>query len=205
MALATIGLTGGIAAGKSAVASVFAEIGVPIVDADAIAREVVEPGSDALREIVDAFGDAVLGPDGTLDRKKLASVVFANESARKRLEAITHPRIAMRSAEQIAAFADASVPYALYEAALLVENGSYRAFAGLIVVSAREATQLARLAARDGMSEADARARISAQLPLAEKVRVADWVIENDGSLAELRERVREVDGEIRARLRGER
>jgi dephospho-CoA kinase len=197
----TIGLTGGIASGKSTVAGLFAELGVPVVDADAIAREVVEPGSEALREIVAELGESVLTPEGALDRKRVASIVFADASARKRLEAITHPRIAARSAEKISALRESGAPYVLYEAALLVENGSYRAFAALVVVSASEATQLARLVERDGMSEADARARLAAQLPLAEKVKVADWVIENDGTLPLLRERVRTVDAEIRERF----
>ncbi len=203
MSPATIGLTGGIASGKSTVAALFADLGVAIVDADAIAREVVAPGTDGLSEVVRAFGDDVLARDGSLDRKKLAAVVFADEEARRTLNRITHPRIAARSAERIGALTASGVPYVLYEASLLVENGSYRAFAALIVVSASERAQLERLMMRDGMTEPDARARLAAQLPLAEKVRVADWVIDNDGPMSGVRERVTEVDREIRSRFGG--
>ncbi len=198
-----MGLTGGIGSGKSTVARMFAEQGVPVVDADQIARDVVAPGTDGLAEIRAAFGDSILAPDGSLDRKALAERVFADADARKQLEAILHPRIARASMARFAELASEGHPYAIYEAALLVENGSHRMMSALIVVTASEATQLARVQARDGLSEAEARARMAAQLPLEEKVRVADYVIENDGDVEDTRARAREVHRALLERFGG--
>ena len=200
---AAVGLTGGIASGKSTVARFFVEEGVPVVDADRVAREIVAPGSDGLRAVVDAFGEGVLAADGSLDRKKLAALVFADETARKKLEAITHPRIGVESMRRIGEALATGVPYALYEAALLVENGSYKLFPALVLVAASEDEQVRRVMARDGSTEAEARARIAAQLPLAEKRRVASYVIENEGDLDALRARTREVHRELVARFGG--
>lgn len=197
----TIGLTGGIASGKSSAARVLRELGVAVVDADQLAREVVERGSEGLREVVAAFGEGVLAPDGSLDRERLAGVVFGDEAARKRLQAITHPRIGRLSAERIAEGLASEAPYVLYDAPLLVEVGAHRGLDALIVVSASEAEQVARAQARDAMSEAQARARIAAQLPLARKVEVADYVIDNDGTLEQLEQRVRAVHEAILARF----
>jgi dephospho-CoA kinase len=193
MAAPTVGLTGGIASGKSTVARLFEKLGIPVVDADAIARQVVRKGTEGLREIVEAFGEGVLDDEGELDRSRLANIVFDDDDARRRLNAITHPRIAETSAEQIAALAQGGPPYIIYEAALLVENGSHRAFSALVVVAADEATQLARMEARDGLSEADARARLEAQLPVAKKVEVADFVIYNNGTREEAEAQTRAV------------
>ena len=149
---AVVGLTGGIACGKSTVASIFAELGVPIVDADQISREVVEPGSAGLAEIVSTFGAEVLCADGTLNRKALGAIVFADDAKRRRLESITHPRIAARSMQRFGELAArGGVAYGLYEAALLVENGSYKMFAALVVVSSPSAMQLERVMTRDGL------------------------------------------------------
>jgi dephospho-CoA kinase len=185
------GLTGGIASGKSTVARLLGERGAAVIDADELAREVVAPGQPAYREIVETFGPEVLCPDGTLDRKALGARVFADPELRRRLNAITHPRIAALSAERLAALAARGVPIAFYEAALLVENRIHEGLAGLVVVACDEATQLARVMARDGLDEAAARARIAAQLPLAAKVAVADHVIDNSGDLSAT---AREVD-----------
>jgi dephospho-CoA kinase len=193
VAFAIVGLTGGIGSGKSTVARFFSEQGVPVVDADVIAREIVEPGTEGLAAVLDAFGHDLVGPDGRLDRKQLGARVFADAAARKELEAITHPRIAQASMERFARLAREGHPYAIYEAALLVENGSYEMMSALVVVKASEATQIARVVARDGVDEDAARARIEAQLPLAEKVRVADYVIDNEGGLEQTRERTRAV------------
>lgn len=201
-AAATIGLTGGIASGKSTVSRFFEELGVPVVDADRLAREVVAPGSEGLAAVVSTFGEGVLTPDGTLDRKKLGALVFSDEDARRRLEAITHPRIAAAGAAKIAALqAERSPPYVLYDAALLVESGRHRLFPALVVVAARPETQLARLRARDDVSEDEARRRIDAQMPLDGKLAAASWVIWNDGPLGATRERVVEVDKAIRERF----
>lgn len=187
-----IGLTGGIASGKSTVAGFLQELGAPIVDADQVARRVVEPGTPALAEIAEAWPE-VVDAGGRLDRKKLGDIVFADPDARRRLEAITHPRIAAASREEIAAHAARGEPVVIYEAALIVENRLYTWMDGLIVVSAPEEVQILRLMERDGMARDAARSRIGAQLPLAKKREVATWVIENDGSLEETRARTGEV------------
>ena len=203
MSFAPIGLTGGIASGKSSASRIFAELGVVVVDADQVARDVVALGSDGLREVASAFGAAVLNADGTLDRKKLGELVFADAEKRKTLNAILHPRIAAESARRLAEVAATGVPYAIYDAPLLVENGIHRAMAATIVVNSDEATQISRLRTRDGLSEEAAKQRLLAQLPLAEKVAVADFVIENDGSLAELRARTIQVNDALRVRFPG--
>lgn len=201
VAFAIVGLTGGIGSGKSTVARFFAEQGVPVVDADRLAREVVEPGTDGLAEVVREFGDDVLDESGRLDRAALGRHVFGDPEARARLEAILHPRIAQASATRFAELSREGHPYAIYEAALLVEKGTHRMMNALIVVTASEATQIERVCARDGLDENDARARIEAQLPLADKVRVADYVIENEGSLEQTRERTLEVHRALEARF----
>ncbi|MBX3275944.1 MAG: dephospho-CoA kinase [Sandaracinaceae bacterium] len=196
-----VGLTGGIGSGKSTVARMFGELGVPVVDADQVAREVVEPGTPGLAAVVEAFGEGVLDADGRLDRARLAERVFGDDAARHRLEAILHPRIAARSFEKLGALAREGHAYAIYEAALLVENGSYRMMGALVVVAASEAAQRARVAARDGLDEVAVGARIAAQLPLADKVRVADYVVDNSGTPEQTRERVEAVHRELLARF----
>lgn len=190
---AIVGLTGGIASGKSTVGRIFRELGVHVVDADLVAREVVAKGSEGLAEVVRTFGEGVLAADGSLDRKKMGALVFADPEKRKQLEAITHPRIAARSMADLAALAQRGDPYGIYEAALLVENGSYRMMSALVVVAASAETQVRRVMARDGFSAAEAQARLAAQLPLSEKVAVADHVIWNDGDEQALRARTEEV------------
>lgn len=179
------GLTGGIACGKSTVARMFRGHGVGIVDADLLAREVVLPGTDGLREIVATFGEDVVGENGELRRKVLGERVFGNPEALAKLNAITHPRIAALGMRRLIELQQSAAPYLLYEAAILVEQGTHKNFAGLIVVRVAPDVQLARLMARDGAGEADARARIASQLPLEQKVALADWVIDNGGSEAE--------------------
>ena len=183
------GLTGNIGAGKSAVARLLAARGIPVVDADQVAREVVSPGRPALREIAARF-PGVVGPAGGLDRKALAARVFGDPAERQALNQIVHPRIAEEVARRMRELERAGRPVAVYEAALIVENGQHLGLDGLIVVTASEAVQLARLRLRDGLSEEEARARIAAQLPAAEKVRHAAVVIENLGSEAELEAQV---------------
>lgn len=200
---AFVGLTGGIASGKSTVAKLFRALGVTVVDADEVAREVVERGSEGLAEIVAAFGDGVLAADGTLDRKRLAAIVFEDEGARKHLERITHPRILARSMQLMAAAASRGEALALYEAALLVENGSYKMLQALVVVAASADNQVLRVETRDGIDEAGARARMAAQVPLEQKIAVADFVIWNDGDLAALEARTREVHAALLARFSG--
>ncbi len=179
-----LGLTGGIGTGKSTVARMFASRGVPVVDADALAREVVAPGTVGNAEIAAAWPQAI-GADGSVDRKRLGAIVFADPAARARLEAITHPLIQEASASRLAYLAADGHPLALYEAALLVESGRWRDFDGLIVVTASPVTQVDRAVARGGLTRQEAEARIAAQLPAGEKVRVASHVIDNDGPLAQ--------------------
>ena len=179
------GLTGNIACGKSAVEQTLRDAGVPVIDADVVAREVVAPGSEGLAAVVDAFGD-VLGPDGALDRKALARVVFGDPEARRRLEAITHPRIFTRMGEHLAALSDAGAQIAVVSAALMVESGSWRNYAGLAVVVCAPEVQLARLRARDGLTLAEAQARIDSQMPQSEKAARASVLLYNDSDLAAL-------------------
>ncbi|HEY1695640.1 MAG TPA: dephospho-CoA kinase [Polyangiaceae bacterium] len=193
------GLTGGIASGKSTVAARFRRRGVPVIDADALAREVVAPGTDGLRALVDAFGPEVLGPGGALDRKAMARIVFSDEAALRKLNAVTHPRITALGIERAASLAAKGEPLACYEAALIVENGVVEAFRPLVVVACPEEVQLARVRARDGASQEDAMGRIRAQKPLAEKVAVADFVVDTSGTLAEGAERAdRALEGVCR-------
>lgn len=187
-----VGLTGGIGVGKSTVAAMFRAEGIPVIDADALARQVVEPGLPAHGEIARAW-PAVIGPDRRIDRKALAALVFADPASRARLEAITHPRIRGRIAEETRALAAAGHRLAILEAALLVETGIHRELDGLIVVVASPETQVRRVMARDGCTHDAALARLRAQQPAAEKVRVADHVVENEGPPSDTRERVRAV------------
>ena len=195
------GLTGGIASGKSTVATRLRKRGVPVVDADALAREIVTPGSEGLRAVVDAFGTGVLGPDGALDRKALGRIVFADPVARRKLDAMTHPRIARLALERAAEYALTGEPLVCYEAALLVENGTAEAFRPLVVVACSPEVQLARVLARGGSTREEALARMAAQKPLAEKVAAADHVIDTSGSLEDNARRTDEVLAAICAKL----
>jgi dephospho-CoA kinase len=186
--LKLVGLTGGIGSGKSTVARMIAERGVPVLDADDLAREVTAPGQPAAAEIAAAWPEAV-GAGGAFDRKRLAAIVFADPAARLRLEAITHPRIQALGEERAAALARQGHALAFYEASLLVETGRHRDFDGLVVVTCSPERQLARAVAR-GLAPDEARARIAAQLPLADKVRAATHVIDNDGDLETTRAQV---------------
>ena len=177
-----IGLTGGIGSGKSVVAQVLCDRGVPVIDADVIARQVAEPGQSAHADIAHAWPEVVTR-DGRIDRKKLAAIVFANAEGRKRLEAMTHPRIRAEIAAQTAALAAAGHRLVFLEAALLVETGLYRELDGLVLVTADHETCIARVIRRDGCTRDNVLARMAAQLPMEEKIRVADYVIDNNSSL----------------------
>lgn len=184
-----IGLTGGIGSGKSTVARLLAEQGIPIIDADQLARQVTVPGSPALAEIALQWPH-VIAPDGGLDRRKLGAAIFASAEARARLEAIMHPRIVALSRQRAQELAAAGHALAFYEASQLVETGRYRELEALVVVDAPEDTRIARVVARDGATADEVRARMAAQLPMAAKRQVATHVLENDGDLATLRGRV---------------
>jgi dephospho-CoA kinase len=184
-----VGLTGGIGAGKSTVATELSELGAIVVDSDRIAREVVEPGTDGLAEVVAAFGEDVLDDEGRLDRPALGRVVFADDGARTRLNGILHPRIGARTAELIAAAPDDAV--VVHDVPLLVENGMGPAFALVVVVDAPEDVRVARLGETRGMSEDDARARIRAQATESDRRAAADVWIDNVGEVSQVREQVR--------------
>lgn len=192
------GLTGGIACGKSTVAGRFRDAGITVIDADQIARQAVAPGTSGLAEIIKNFGKEVLRPDGTLDRAKLGAIVFGDDEKRKTLNRILHPRIAGRTMQTAQELASRGEPLACYEAALLVENGAADTFRPLVVVVASEETQIARIIARDRLSEADARARISAQMPVKEKAAVADYVIDTGGTMDDTYRQADEVITKIR-------
>lgn len=178
------GLTGGIACGKSTVSRLFAARGARIVDADVVAREVVAPGTEGLAALVTAFGATILHADGSLDRERLAARVFDDPAARATLNAITHPRIAALSLQRLDEARRSGAPRVLYDAALLFEVGRAEHFRPVVVVTSPPEVQIARLRARDGLSEAAAAARIASQMPVAEKAARADHVIDNGGSLA---------------------
>lgn len=188
-----VGLTGGIASGKSTVSRRLAEVhGMPVIDADLVARVVVEPGQPALAAIAERFGDAVIQADGTLDRPALGAIVFADEPARQDLNAITHPRIAEEMGRRIAAHADHDGPVVV-DSPLLVEMGHAEAYPTIVVVAVSPEVQHTRLVADRGMDPDEAWGRITSQAPLVDKLAVATHVIWNEGTIAELEARVDEV------------
>ena len=199
-----VGLTGGIACGKSTVARLLRERGLAVIDADRIARDLVEPGQPALADVLSQLGADLIGADGRLDRRALGRRVFADADARRRLEAILHPAIARASQEAFAALAREGHALAFYEAALLVETGRHTGFSALMVVSAPPALQRQRLVAREpDLGPEDVEARIAAQIPVDDKAALADVVIMNDGSLAVLSRRVDEAVEVLRRKLGG--
>lgn len=183
-----IGLTGGIASGKSTVAHRLAERGAVIIDADQLSREVVAPGTAGLRAVVERFGEQVLATDGSLNRAALGRIVFDDRQARSDLEAIIHPAVRARAAELSAAADQDSVVVQVIP--LLVETGQSDAFDQVWVVDVDPAVQLARLQQRDGLSAAEAQARVQAQASRAQRLAVADVVLVNDGSAEQLRQSV---------------
>jgi dephospho-CoA kinase len=200
-----VGLTGGIATGKSTVSTMLRGLGGEIIDADLLARQVVEPGQPAWREIVEEFGRDVLSSDGTLDRKKLGAIVFADPERRKRLEAITHPAIRARVKARVDELtARGFAGLAFYDAAILIEALGHQDMDRIVVVMTDEATQVARLHGRDGTDDAQGRRKIASQMPLAEKAKLADYVIDNSGDREATAEQVRRVFaalmGELAAR-----
>ena len=192
------GLTGGIATGKSTVSAMFTHLGCRVTDADQLARDVVAPGQPAYAAIVKEFGAEMLQPDGYLDRKRLGAVVFADLERRKRLEAITHPAIRTRWDRILRVYEEeAFAGIVFWDAALLYETGGARLMEKVVVVFTDPATQLARLVARDGCTEAEARARIASQLPLADKLAVATHVIDNGGTPESTRAQVESLWREL--------
>ncbi|WP_189037927.1 dephospho-CoA kinase [Streptomyces daqingensis] len=202
-----VGLTGGIGAGKSEVSRLLDSYGAVIVDADKIAREVVEPGTPGLAAVVQEFGAGILTPEGTLDRQRLGSVVFADSDRLAALNAIVHPLVGERSAEleraaveEERAGGEESPAVVVHDVPLIAENGLAPLYDLVVVVDASPGTQLERLTRVRGMSREEAAARMAAQATRAERLAVADIVIDNDGTLADLEARVREVWEELRRR-----
>jgi dephospho-CoA kinase len=193
-----VGLTGGVASGKSTVSTILEELGAVVIDADQLAREVVAPGTDGLREVVDAFGPEVLTAEGELDRPAMGRLVFADPARRAVLEGIIHPRVRARGAELEAAAGPHAV--VVHDIPLLVETGQADRFDAVVVVDVPARLQLERMTALRGMSEEDARARMAAQATAEQRRAVATYVIENTGTLEDLRRRVTEVfEGLVRS------
>jgi dephospho-CoA kinase len=194
-----LGITGGIACGKSVVSHILRELGFPVMDADAVAHQVMEPGRPAFQETVSAFGRDVLGASGNIDRAKLGALVFADRGKREKLNAIVHPRV---EADMNRIFEEwernGTVPVAFVEAALIVEAGYQKGLDGLLVAWCRPDQQLQRLMAR-GLTDAQARARIASQMPIEEKLRYATEMIDCSGTLEETRRQVEKLAQKLRA------
>ncbi|HJQ33175.1 MAG TPA: dephospho-CoA kinase [Pyrinomonadaceae bacterium] len=194
-----VGLTGSIAVGKSFVSGVLAELGCHVLDADAVARRVVEPGAEGLRAVAEAFGEKVLKPDGTLDREGLGRIVFGDEGKRRLLNSILHPLII---AEQDAWMRRCELEdprgVGVVDAALMIESGGHKRFDKLVVVHCRPELQLERLMRRNRLSREEALARVAAQMPQEEKLRHADYAIDTSGSFEETRSRTAEVYEELK-------
>jgi dephospho-CoA kinase len=188
-----VGLTGGIASGKSTVSGMFADLGVPVICADELARAAVEPGSAALEEIRRAFGEEVLTEDGGLDRVAMARLVFQNEARRKLLESIIHPRVAEEQQKKLCHLEREGHRMAIIDVPLLYESGWEKGFDLVIVVYAPREIQEKRLMERDGISLDDARARLNAQMPIDEKKKLADRVIDNTLGKAHTLDQVKEI------------
>ena len=189
-----VGLTGSIAVGKSFVSSVLAELGCPVIDADAVARDVVAPGGAGLRAIVAEFGEEILGEDGALDRARLGKIVFADKAKREILNQILHPLIFKAQDARLREIEERSAEaVAVVDAALMIESGGYRRFDKLIVVHCRPEIQLERLMKRDRLTEQEATARISAQMPQTEKMRYADYLIDTSNGFTDTQRQTEEV------------
>ena len=199
-----VGLTGSIGVGKSYVASVFVELGCHVLDADQTAREVVMPGTPGLKALAEAFGEDILNPDGTLDRKQLGAVVFNDESLRQRLNGILHPFIIARQDEILNAW-EAEDPHgiAIVDAALMIESGGYNLFDKLIVVHCRPEVQLERLMLRDKLSRDEALRRINSQMPQEEKQKFADYLIDTSDGFELTRSRSVEISNKLIRVIRG--
>jgi dephospho-CoA kinase len=198
-----VGLTGGIGAGKGEVSARLAAQGAVVIDADAVAREVVQPGTEGLAEVVAAFGPGVLQPDGSLDRTRLGDIVFADPELLATLNAIVHPKVAARMAELERRAGPGAI--VVHDVPLIAENGRADVYDLVVVVDVPPRIQLDRLVRRRGMSREQARARMAAQASREQRLAIADIVIDNSGSLAELDRQVGDLWPELRRRLSGRR
>ena len=188
-----VGLTGGIATGKSTVAKIVKSMGIPVIDTDRIAREVVEPGTEGHRKLVEAFGEGILNPDGTVNRALLGRMVFSDREKLKKLESILHPLITSKLRQELSWLEGEGHPVVVIEVPLLFEKGLDRNMDYTVVVYAPLEEQLKRLIKRDGLSRDEAISRIKSQMPIEEKRSLADFVIDNTGDLKELERKTKEV------------
>nr|WP_121173315.1 dephospho-CoA kinase [Kushneria sinocarnis] len=193
-----VGLTGGIASGKSTVARAFAELGAAWVDADDVARDIVAPGEPALERIRQQFGEEMITSEGQLDRVRLRQCIFSEEVQRRKLEEITHPLIRERIVTRLEGFRQGGTEYALLVSPLLLETDQYRLVDRILVVDVDEETQLARTRQRDGIDSEQARAIIAAQLPRAQRLAAAHDVLDNSGTTQEMQARIERLDGRYR-------
>ncbi|HXH06406.1 MAG TPA: dephospho-CoA kinase [Vicinamibacterales bacterium] len=197
-----VALTGGIATGKSHCLRRFAALGAPVIDSDELARRALARGSPGWAEVRARFGDAILRPDGEIDRPALAAVIFADDTARRALEAIVHPRVYEDIRAWFAGLPEAPPGYAVADIPLLYETSRAGAFDRVVVAACPPEVQLARLMARNGLPEADARRRLAAQWPIEEKMRRADFVIRTDGTFADTDRQVEAVARALEAEAR---
>lgn len=193
------GLTGGIGAGKSTVSTILRKLGARIIDADLICRELVEPGKSAWQEIVDTFGKGILAPDNTLDRKKMAGLVFSDPEKKSKLEGILHPRVFEEEQRLYRSFSDEDPgTVAILDAALLIESGNYRKVDKVILVTCGEEERIRRVVARGNVTRDEVARRLANQMPDSEKIPLADYVLENDFSIEELEKNVGQLYGELK-------
>lgn len=192
-----LGLTGGIATGKSTISNYLISKNIPVLDADKIARLVVEPGTPGLSEIVDYFGDAILQDDHTLNRKALGKIVFSDAQARDKLNTITHPRIQQMMTEQLAQLAKQNTPLVVLDIPLLLENHNVAGADAVMLVTIPKHVQLERLMDRDQLTLTEAENRITAQMPLSEKEQLADYIIDNSGSITDTYKQVDQIIQQI--------
>lgn len=189
-----VGLTGGISSGKTTVAGFMAEMGAFVLDADTIAHELISPGGAAYHEVIDRFGEEIVGPGGSIDRARLGKRIFTDAAEREALDAIVHPKVMAEVERRVERYQRSGhSALAVVDAALLVESGAYRKFDRLVVVRCSRDAQLQRLMARSGLSADEALARIEAQLGLEEKLAVADYIVDTDATLRETRHETEQV------------
>jgi dephospho-CoA kinase len=187
-----VGLTGNIASGKSFAAAAFSALGANIIDADRVAHEVLALGTPTYLKIVDAFGEQILGPGREIDRKKLGQIVFSDANKRSTLNALTHPEVGAEIRRRISALEQSSSSgIIIVDAALMIETGGYKLYDCLIVVACDPSLQVSRLMSRDGLTEAEARARMASQMPMEEKLKLADYAIDTSGTLKQTDDQVK--------------
>lgn len=193
-----LGLTGGIATGKTTISNYLKSIDIPVLDADEYARKIVEPGTPGLAAITNTFGEQVLRADGSLNRKLLGQIVFNDSSARQTLNDITHPRIQQMMADELHRLAEQQIPLVILDIPLLLENKNVAGADAVMVVTIPESLQLTRLMQRNNLTEKEAQSRISSQMPLVEKEKLADFVIDNSGTISSTQKQVEKVIQKIR-------